>query len=86
MVSHERIVLDPVKVAEDISSFLDRPCTEETRAVIETVRRPDDFERTYDPDVGAPTNAESEVVRRALTTFGYDAPMADGKRVDPQAG
>jgi hypothetical protein len=75
VVSHERMVLEPVKVAEDISSFLGRPCTEQTQEVIKTIRRPDDFERTYDPSVGGPTDSESEDVRRALTTFGYDVPV-----------
>lgn len=74
VVSHERLVLEPVTVAEGISSFLGRPCTEKTHEFIKTIRRPEDFERTYDPNVGGPTDSESEDVRRALNTFGYDAP------------
>ena len=73
-MSHERLVLEPVTVAEGISSFLGRPCTEKTHEFIKTIRRPEDFERTYDPNVGGPTDSESEDVRRALNTFGYDAP------------
>jgi hypothetical protein len=72
IVSHERTVLEPMRVAEEISAFLGKPCTDETRKAAGLVRQPDDFERTYDPGTGGLTTSESEDVRRALTRFGYE--------------
>lgn len=72
VVSHERTVLEPMTVAEEIASFLGRPVTDRTRDVVAQVRRPDDFERAYQPVSGGLTEPERDDVRRALARFGYE--------------
>jgi hypothetical protein len=73
IVSHERTVLEPESVAEEIAAFLGRPFTDATRDVIAGVRRPTDFDRVYQPPRGNLTDAESEDIRLALDRFGYGA-------------
>ena len=71
VVSHERIVLEPMSVLEDIASFLGRPCTDAARDIAEQVRRPNDFERTYEVGESDLTDVERDDVYRALDRFGY---------------
>lgn len=71
IVSHERTVTDPVAVAEEIGSFLGRPFTDRTRLVIDDVRRPTDFGRTFAVPGDVLTPTELADVRRALDRFGY---------------
>ncbi len=73
IVSHERTVLEPESVAEEIAAFLGRPPTDATRDVIAGVRRPTDFDRIYEPPRADLTDAEYEDIRRALDRFGYGA-------------
>ena len=71
VVSHERIVLEPLSVLEDIASFLDRPSTAAAREIANQVRRPDDFERKYDVGESDLTDVERNDVQQALERFGY---------------
>jgi hypothetical protein len=73
IVSHERTVLEPDAVAEEIADFLGQPLTDVTRDVIAGVRRPADFERVYEPPRDDLTDAESQDIGRALVRFGYGA-------------
>jgi hypothetical protein len=74
VVSHERAVLDPMGVAEEIATFVGRPLTDETQEEVARVRRPDDFERTFRSREGEMSTAEAEDVHRALEHFGYSEP------------
>jgi len=71
VVTHERAVADPTGVLADIAAFLGREVTDEGRAVVDRVRRPDDFERSYPFDESDMTAGERDDVRRALDRFGY---------------
>jgi len=71
VVSHEQTVTDPDAVAEEISSFLGAPVTDRTRRVIEGVRAPSDFGRTFDVPGDVLSPDEVADVRRALDRFGY---------------
>ena len=71
LVSHERTVTEPDAVAEQISAFLDAPRTDRTRQVIEGVRAPSDFGRTFDIPGDVLSPDELADVRRALDRFGY---------------
>jgi hypothetical protein len=71
VVSHERTVLEPMSVLEEIASFLGRPCTAGAREIAQQVRRPDDFERTYDVGDSDMSDVERDDVQQALDRFGY---------------
>jgi len=73
IVSHERTVLHPAAVAEEIATLLGRTRTDRTEEVIASVRTPDDFNRIYDPPWDDMTDDEVRDVRRALERFGYAA-------------
>jgi len=72
IVSHERTVTDPQAVADEIAAFLGSPVTDRTRPVIDEVRAPSDFGRTFDVPVDALSSAELAEVEGALGRFGYD--------------
>ena len=71
VVTHERAVADPMGVLNDIAAFLGREVTDEGRAVVDRVRRPDDFARSYPFDESDMDTQERADVRRALERFGY---------------
>jgi len=71
VLTHERIVMEPMSVLEEISAFLGRPCTDASRKIAEQVRRPDDFERKFELGVGDLTDTERDDLEKALDRFGY---------------
>jgi hypothetical protein len=71
VVSHERTVTAPDAVADEISSFLGVPRTGRTRRVIDGVRAPSDFGRTFEVPDDEVSHAELADIRRALDRFGY---------------
>ena len=70
IVSYERSVVEPTAVLQEIATFLGRPCTDEAMAVVAEIRRPTDFDRSYDYASAPLTFEEREDVVRALERFG----------------
>jgi hypothetical protein len=71
VITHERTVSEPMAVLEEIAGFVGRPVTDPARAAAEGVRRPDDFERSFDVEHGEFRGSEGDDVQRALERFGY---------------
>ena len=69
-MSYERSVVEPTAVLQEIATFLGRPCTDEAMAVVAEIRRPTDFDRSYDYASAPLTFEEREDVVRALERFG----------------
>ena len=71
VVTHEETVADAAAVLGRIADFLQRTVTEESRAVVDRVRRPADFDRSFQvPELDLPTGQQADI-EGALARFGY---------------